>query len=79
MFQIMAFVTAEDGPKYLHEGELTFEGVKVSIIEYSGSLLFRVSQSCNLVWEYLCLFFAGFCGKVFSKQVATILQVASDS
>ncbi|KAG0621351.1 hypothetical protein M758_3G013000 [Ceratodon purpureus] len=25
---IMAFVTAEDGPKYLHEGELTFEGVK---------------------------------------------------
>lgn len=25
---IMAFVTAGDGPKYLHEGELTFEGVK---------------------------------------------------
>lgn len=25
---IMAFVTSEDGPKYLHEGELTVEGVK---------------------------------------------------
>lgn len=30
-FQIMAFSTAEDGLKYLHQGEFTVEGIKVSI------------------------------------------------
>jgi hypothetical protein len=27
----MAVVPAEDGPKYLYEGEFTVEGIKVSI------------------------------------------------
>jgi hypothetical protein len=50
MFQIMAFVTADDGPKYLHEGELTFEGVKVSIYVCSGSsILMAPLESLNLV------------------------------
>lgn len=60
MLQIMAFVTSEDGPKYLHEGEFTVEGVKVNIYIrwicdamtfFSFFFLFKAPQSCNLIWE----------------------------
>lgn len=83
MLQIMAFVQVEDGPKYMHEGEFTVEGVKVSIyIQWIGDAMtfFEVSLSCNLVWEYsVSGFFAGFCGSFSCKQVVTSLQVRTHS